>query len=239
MTCWAEDSGAASTTCQTYTRRFGLRYTHAHDNAPRPHLGEGSSPNRKGDSSVLPMSSDEMLVHHQLIAMDVIEDTPLLSTALMDLPVAPSTPSPSYISDQAQRTVQNIIGFIERSHGLRALGMVAEFVEVAPGGVLVLLSIHAAQWDPRPSRGRLGTFTERWEDFLAGTGPSPMIRAKGSPLTPSSYARMETRLRAHPVAQCLERPVLKTAPTPSHRRWLALLQEPLLQSPSQILVHPW
>lgn len=47
-------------------------------------------------------------------------------------------------------------------------GLVAEFVQ-AHSDVFALLAIHAVQWDGRASRGRLGTFTDRWGDFTSGT----------------------------------------------------------------------
>lgn len=40
----------------------------------------------------------------------------------------------------------------------------------------MLLAVRAVQWDSRSSRGRLGTFTERWADFVSGTGPAPAAR---------------------------------------------------------------
>ncbi len=43
--------------------------------------------------------------------------------------------------------------------------MVAEFLQAGPDSV-VLLAVHAVQWDARSSRGRLGTFTDRWSDFV-------------------------------------------------------------------------
>lgn len=54
-------------------------------------------------------------------------------------------------------------------------GMVVEFVQSAPS-VLVLQAVHALQLDARPSKGRLGTFTERWADFVEGSGPAPAVQ---------------------------------------------------------------
>lgn len=218
LTCWAEDSGALSTTCQTFVRRFGLRYTHAHDPAPLPKpMGHASHlQEMKDSSSVLPMSSEEMLVHSEMMATHMIEDTPLLSTAPMERS-SPSV-SPAHICAEAQKAIQNMVSFIERSYGLKAIGIIAEFVEAPPGGVLILVCIHAAQWDPRPSRGRLGTFTERWEDFLSGTGPAPSVRSgKGNALTPST-ARETLTPRGSRFASGPSSPVYLSSPSASHTR---------------------
>ncbi len=42
--------------------------------------------------------------------------------------------------------------------------------------MLTLATVSAVQWDARSSRGRLGTFTDRWEDFVSGLGPAPTAR---------------------------------------------------------------
>lgn len=50
-----------------------------------------------------------------------------------------------------------------------------EFVQAHPD-VFALLAVHAVQWDARASRGRLGTFTDRWADYMSGVGPAPAPR---------------------------------------------------------------
>jgi hypothetical protein len=81
---------------------------------------------------------------------------------------------------------QALCSFVERSHGQRITGLVAELVVAAgPGGppglpgALVLTAVHGCQLDGRGSRGRLGTFTERWADYLEGLAPAPAPQSPG------------------------------------------------------------
>lgn len=85
-------------------------------------------------------------------------------------------PVPKAVRTSVQRAMTALCSFLERAHGLRAHGMVTEWVQSSPSGV-TLLSVHAVQWDARSSRGRLGTFTDRWSDFMAGDGPPPTARS--------------------------------------------------------------
>jgi hypothetical protein len=79
---------------------------------------------------------------------------------------------------EATRLIQGLTSFVERAHGLRIQGLVAELVQAHPD-VFVLLAVHAVQWDTRSSKGRLGTFTDRWNDFMAGIGPPPAPQVPG------------------------------------------------------------
>ena len=142
-----------------------------------------------------PLTSEEMLVESQLVAAgllepregsDQLEVSPSASGAFS--PTASGAFSPTAasgafspqlvtraIKSEIQRTIQTLISYVERAHGLRIQGMVAEFIQPAPY-VLTLIAVHAVQWDSRASRGRLGTFTDRWEDFTSGLGPAPAVR---------------------------------------------------------------
>lgn len=51
-----------------------------------------------------------------------------------------------------------------------------QFIETTPGS-LSLVAVHAAQLDSKSSRGRLGTFTERWADYLAGESVETALSA--------------------------------------------------------------
>lgn len=84
-------------------------------------------------------------------------------------------PASKKAQQETAKAIQGIVSFIERSHGLRVQGIVAEFVQAHPD-VFVLLAVHAVQWDMRASRGRLGTFTDRWNDYMNGMGPAPAPR---------------------------------------------------------------
>jgi len=134
-----------------------------------------------------PLTSEEMLVESQLVAAGLLEPR----EGSDQLEVSPSTSgafsptaasgafSPQLVTraikSEIQRTIQTLISYVERAHGLRIQGMVAEFIQPAPD-VLTLIAVHAVQWDSRASRGRLGTFTDRWEDFTSGLGPAPAVR---------------------------------------------------------------
>ncbi|GLC38864.1 hypothetical protein PLESTM_000788200 [Pleodorina starrii] len=100
--------------------------------------------------------------------------------------ITSSLPAPRRIKDDISRLLQAASSFVERAHGQRIIGLVAEFLSAgAPtpglpsGGGLVLMAVHAVQLDPRASRGRLGTFTERWTDYLEGLAPPPAPQAPG------------------------------------------------------------
>ena len=134
-----------------------------------------------------------MLVESQLVAVGLLEPregeqgegspksvsalSPTASGALS--PPAGAALSPHLVTRaikaEVQRTIQTLISYVERAHGLRIQGLVAEFIQPAPD-VLTLIAVHAVQWDSRASRGRLGTFTDRWEDFVSGLGPAPAVR---------------------------------------------------------------
>lgn len=76
--------------------------------------------------------------------------------------------------DDVTKLLQAVASFVERAHGQRILGLVAEFLVAAGqgqgGGQLHLMAVHAVQLDHRASRGRMGTFTERWTDYLEVRG---------------------------------------------------------------------
>ncbi|KAG2445056.1 hypothetical protein HYH02_008924 [Chlamydomonas schloesseri] len=98
--------------------------------------------------------------------------------------VRSSLPAPKRVKDDVAKILQAISSFVERAHGQRIVGLVSEFVVAAGpgapagmGGGLVLTAVHAVQLDPRASRGRLGTFTERWGDYLEGLAPAPAPQA--------------------------------------------------------------
>ncbi|GLI71494.1 hypothetical protein VaNZ11_016709 [Volvox africanus] len=100
--------------------------------------------------------------------------------------ITSSLPAPRRVKDDVARLLQAASSFVERAHGQRIVGLVAEFITAgAPtpglpsGGGLVLMAVHAVQLDPRASRGRLGTFTERWTDYLEGLAPPPAPQAPG------------------------------------------------------------
>mmetsp|Transcript_10945 Transcript_10945/g.23598 ORF Transcript_10945/g.23598 Transcript_10945/m.23598 type:complete len:769 (-) Transcript_10945:646-2952(-) len=146
-----------------------------------------------GEDDVPPLTAEEMLVESQLVALGLIEPrdvpTPDLMTAAVDgtgasdltdpylLNAGPddAMPVPKRVKAEISRTVQTVASFVERAHGLRIQAMVAEFI-LAAHDTLVMLAVHAVQWDARSSRGRLGTFTDRWADFLTGLGPAPAVR---------------------------------------------------------------
>ncbi|KXZ46150.1 hypothetical protein GPECTOR_46g219 [Gonium pectorale] len=99
--------------------------------------------------------------------------------------ITSSLPAPRRVKDEVARLLQASSSFVERAHGQRIVGLVAEFISAAgpgpggSGGGIVLLAVHAVQLDPRASRGRLGTFTERWSDYLEGLAPPPAPQAPG------------------------------------------------------------
>ena len=121
------------------------------------------------------------MVESQLVAVGILEarQVPAEGQQLQQPDVYGTAdaalPASRAVKAEIQRTIQTLISFVERAHGLRIQGLVAEFIQPAPE-VLTLISVHAVQWDSRSSRGRLGTFTDRWEDFLSGAGPAPAVR---------------------------------------------------------------
>ncbi|GAX74082.1 hypothetical protein CEUSTIGMA_g1532.t1 [Chlamydomonas eustigma] len=137
------------------------------------------------------LTTEEMLVESQLVAAGLLEprETAVgerkgsFSNDLASSPDASSLyltpeaalPAPKAVKAEIQRTIQTILSFVERAHGLRIQGLVAEFLQPAPDTIM-LAAVHAVQWDSRSSKGRLGTFTERWGDFLSGMGPPPAVR---------------------------------------------------------------
>ncbi len=88
--------------------------------------------------------------------------------------ISSSLPAPRRVRDDVTKLLQAVASFVERAHGQRILGLVAEFLvaagqgqgQGAGGGQLHLMAVHAVQLDQRASRGRMGTFTERWTDYL-------------------------------------------------------------------------
>lgn len=83
-----------------------------------------------------------------------------------------SLPAPKRARADIARLLQATCSFVERAHGQRIVGLVAEFVP-GPGDGLALMAVHGVQLDTKESRGRLGTFTERWSDYLSGMAPAP------------------------------------------------------------------
>ena len=124
-----------------------------------------------------PLTAEEMLVESQLVAVGLLEPRDSSGEVPPDLAVSADAalPATRAVKAEVQRAVQTLISFVERAHGLRIQGVVAEFIQPAPE-VLMLIAVHAVQWDSRSSRGRLGTFTDRWEDFVSGVGPAPGVR---------------------------------------------------------------
>jgi hypothetical protein len=134
------------------------------------------------------LTAEEMLVESQLVAVGLLEPRcAVTGEEQMDMPTYATAdaalPATRAIKAEIQRTIQTLLSFIERAHGLRMQGMVAEFIQPAPD-VIMLIAVHAVQWDSRSSRGRLGTFTQRWDDFLNGVGPAPTAR----PATKRNFA---------------------------------------------------
>ncbi|KAG1653707.1 hypothetical protein FOA52_007935 [Chlamydomonas sp. UWO 241] len=173
----------------TFGRRFSARYTHAFD-APPPHpAGSGTAPPSPGAPSH-PLTADEMVVERQLEALGLLEPCDSAAVcgesssgsgnpSLLSPPPHDAAMSvPKAVKIEVQRCTGALVSFLERAHGLRARGMVAEFIQSGAASV-TLLSVHAVQWDTRASRGRLGTFTDRWGDFVGGVGPPPTARVPG------------------------------------------------------------
>ena len=135
------------------------------------------------DSASTPLTAEEMLVESQLVAVGLLEPRDVHSAG--DVPQDLATGTDAALSatravkSEVQRSIQTLISFVERAHGLRIQGIVAEFIQPMPD-VLMLIAVHAVQWDSRSSRGRLGTFTDRWEDFVSGIGPPPAVRPVSS-----------------------------------------------------------
>lgn len=131
-----------------------------------------------------PLSADELLVESQLVAMGLLEprgQAPPASPSGRAAVADASQPTPAAevailpnkrVRGEAARCVQTISSYVERAHGSRIIGLVSEFIPTGPD-TLTLMAVHAVQLDSREGRGRLGTFTERWNDYLAGVGPAP------------------------------------------------------------------
>ncbi len=139
------------------------------------------------DPEPTPLTADEMLVESQLVAMGLLEPRATHESDATSNPRGSACgsdegenggvcdaiiPASKHAKAEMARQVQSIISFVERAHGLRMQAVVAEFVQ-AHSQVFVLLAIHAVQWDAQATRGRLGTFTERWSDYRSGLGPMP------------------------------------------------------------------
>ncbi|GFR44536.1 hypothetical protein Agub_g5806 [Astrephomene gubernaculifera] len=163
----------------------------------------------RDDPGAPALSADELLVESQLVALGLLEPRRVKDGEATgadngeeggdgDPPMSPSDavstsmPAPRRIKDDIARLLQVLSSFVERAHGQRIVGLVAEFIAAAgpvagaatsggapPAGALVLMAVHAVQLDPRASRGRLGTFTERWTDYLEGLAPAPAPQAPG------------------------------------------------------------
>eukprot|EP00879_Flechtneria_rotunda_P017994 GHRR01018858.1.p1 GENE.GHRR01018858.1~~GHRR01018858.1.p1 ORF type:complete len:579 (+),score=261.77 GHRR01018858.1:857-2593(+) len=76
------------------------------------------------------------------------------------------------VSRAAAAAVQVLISYLDKAHGLRVQGVVAECVRDL-GEQLWLIGLHSIVVDPQQSKGSTVTFTERWEEFLQGSGPPP------------------------------------------------------------------
>ncbi|EFJ46281.1 hypothetical protein VOLCADRAFT_118141 [Volvox carteri f. nagariensis] len=152
--------------CTVLARRFSARYTNAMDDPASVLLETASS-----DPDEPARSSSNLLAG----AGSVGRTTSGITSSL---------PAPRRVKDDVARLLQAASSFVERAHGQRIVGLVAEFISAgAPtpgmpsGGGLALMAVHAVQLDPRASRGRLGTFTERWTDYLEGLAPAPAPQA--------------------------------------------------------------
>ena len=149
--------------------------------ASRAAASAASAANAVTSDPAPPLTAEEMVVESQLVAVGILEarQVPAEGQQLQQPDMYGSAdavlPASRAVKAEIQRTIQTLISFVERAHGLRIQGLVAEFIQPAPE-VLTLISVHAVQWDSRSSRGRLGTFTDRWEDFLSGAGPAPAVR---------------------------------------------------------------
>jgi len=183
--------GTDAATCTTFARRFSARYTHALDDPATVQQviarAAANATQRAGGFDApedRALTAEELLVESQLVAMGLLEARARQAgeeegeEQAYDAGGSPSDealPASRKAQQETAKAVQSIVSFVERAHGLRAQGIVAEFVQAHPD-VFVLLAVHAVQWDARASRGRLGTFTDRWNDYMTGVGPAPAPR---------------------------------------------------------------
>ncbi|WIA22878.1 hypothetical protein OEZ86_009821 [Tetradesmus obliquus] len=80
--------------------------------------------------------------------------------------------APGAVARAAAAALQVLVSHLDKAHGLRVQGMVAEFIKDAREQ-LWLVGLHSIAFDPQQSAGSAATFTERWGAFLAGAGPPP------------------------------------------------------------------
>ncbi|KAG2496058.1 hypothetical protein HYH03_005977 [Edaphochlamys debaryana] len=173
----------------------------------------GSGNGRDGAGNGV-LSAEELLVESQLVAMGLLEprrpreggegggeaepEAPASPSGGAPDGITSSIPAPKRVKDDVAKLLQAVSSYVERAHGQRIVGLVAEFVLPAPpvatasiasgsgqagpgsaGAPIALMAVHAVQLDARASRGRLGTFTERWNDYLEGMAPAPAPQAPG------------------------------------------------------------
>jgi hypothetical protein len=105
-----------------------------------------------------------------------------------------------FVQIEARRVLAALLSFLDRAHGLRVQGLVAEFIQ-SSAGPLFLLSLHAIQWESEQSgaRGRPSLpppFTEQWADFLSGQGRRVGGGSPGGPGRPSRDDRPHSALRS-------------------------------------------
>eukprot|EP00193_Tetraselmis_chui_P001148 CAMPEP_0177751820 /NCGR_PEP_ID=MMETSP0491_2-20121128/587_1 /TAXON_ID=63592 /ORGANISM="Tetraselmis chuii, Strain PLY429" /LENGTH=705 /DNA_ID=CAMNT_0019266977 /DNA_START=104 /DNA_END=2221 /DNA_ORIENTATION=+ len=97
---------------------------------------------------------------------------------------------------EIRRLVQSIVSFVERAHGLRLVGMVAETTRCCDGSLL-LLAIHATQWDMRHTRGSMATYTERMNDYRSGLVAPPASQPGNR--SPTYSARRSPKVSSPPL----------------------------------------
>eukprot|EP00201_Polytomella_parva_P020914 CAMPEP_0175044678 /NCGR_PEP_ID=MMETSP0052_2-20121109/3957_1 /TAXON_ID=51329 ORGANISM="Polytomella parva, Strain SAG 63-3" /NCGR_SAMPLE_ID=MMETSP0052_2 /ASSEMBLY_ACC=CAM_ASM_000194 /LENGTH=689 /DNA_ID=CAMNT_0016308037 /DNA_START=274 /DNA_END=2340 /DNA_ORIENTATION=+ len=212
----ASFSDTQGVSCSVFARRFSSRYSHPLDSDAMDAAGTIDSNavfdglNNTPATSNATMSAEELLVESQLVAMGLLEARPLRndasSSGFDNSQLEQHVQAPKRIRIELTRTLSTVSSFTERAHGARLMGLVVEFVAAAPsaalataaampisGGsnseILVLMAVHAVQIDSKGSRGRMGTFTERWQDYLAGMGPPP------APQVPSRRINAPSLLR--------------------------------------------
>eukprot|EP00775_Hariotina_reticulata_P011560 gene11561-11704_t len=77
--------------------------------------------------------------------------------------------APGSVARPAASAVQSLISWLDKAHGLRVQGIVAEFIKDMRSH-LWLTGLHSIVLDPKLSAGSAATFTDRWTDFMAGAG---------------------------------------------------------------------
>eukprot|EP00191_Tetraselmis_sp_GSL018_P019061 CAMPEP_0177589720 /NCGR_PEP_ID=MMETSP0419_2-20121207/6976_1 /TAXON_ID=582737 /ORGANISM="Tetraselmis sp., Strain GSL018" /LENGTH=156 /DNA_ID=CAMNT_0019080137 /DNA_START=711 /DNA_END=1177 /DNA_ORIENTATION=+ len=149
--------------CTTFARRFSARYTHAGDSpAAAAEWGRepapGGSPARGSrDGGPFHEAGQEEVAAaaaHQLRAAEDVEEAAGGGGLSEPEEIYEEQPQPKAAKlevsprDRAEirRMVQAMVSFVERSHGLRLVGMVLESVRGRDGAML-LLAVHATQWD--------------------------------------------------------------------------------------------